>query len=98
MSYNMQPCPLAVELPAGHFGNTPAWLAHQAAARFRDGATHNEPRYDTPALRAVLHHLAALQTPAAGDWLSLYLTDPPADTTGRALDPDPVREGSPSTT
>lgn len=95
MSYNMQPCPLAVELPAGHFGNTPAWLAHQAATRFRDGATHHEPRYDTLALRAVLHHLAALQTPASGDWLSLYLTDPPTNTTGRTLDRDPIPEGAP---
>ncbi|MCQ1577233.1 hypothetical protein [Streptomyces parvus] len=94
MSHNMQPCPLAVELPAGHFGNTPGWLAHQAAIRFRNGATRPEPRYDTPALKAVLHHLAALQTPTAGDRLSLYLTDPPASTTGRALDRDPIPEGA----
>ncbi|MFI5864581.1 hypothetical protein [Streptomyces sp. NPDC051546] len=94
MSHNMQPCPLAVELPAGHFGNTPAWLVHQAATRFSNGETNHEPRYDTPALRAVLRTLAALQTPAAGDRLSLYLTDPPANTTGRTLDQDPIPEGA----
>ncbi|MFJ5951354.1 hypothetical protein [Streptomyces noursei] len=94
MSHNMQPCPLAVELPAGHFGNTPAWLLHRAATRFRNGATHHEPRYDTPALRAVLLHLATLQTPSSGDRLSLYLTEPPANTTGRAL--DPILEGVPA--
>ncbi|MFH8257613.1 hypothetical protein [Streptomyces roseolus] len=95
MSHNMQPHPLAVELPAGHFGNTPAWLVHQATTRFRDGTTNHEPRYDTPALRAVLQSLAAVQTPTAGDRLSLYLTDPPASTTGCPLDLDPIPEGAP---
>lgn len=95
MSYNMQPHPLAVELPAGHLGDTPAWLAHQAVTRFRDGPRNHEPRYDTPALRAVLQSLAAARTPAAGDWLSLYLTDPPASTTGCPLDVDPIPEGAP---
>ncbi|MGW3387321.1 hypothetical protein [Streptomyces cinereoruber] len=95
MSHNMQPRPLAVELPAGHLGDTPAWLVHQATTRFRDGATNHEPRYDTPALRAVLQSLAAVRTPAAGDRLSLYLTDPPASTTGCPLDVDPVPEGAP---
>ncbi|MGY3243791.1 hypothetical protein ACVWYT_003240 [Streptomyces sp. TE4109] len=93
-SHNMQPCPLAVELPAGHFDDTPAWLAHQTVTRFRDGATGHEPRYNTPALRAVLQTLATLQTPTAGDRLSLYLTDPPANATGRALDGDPIPEGA----
>ncbi|MER5372571.1 hypothetical protein [Streptomyces sp. NPDC002553] len=77
MSHNMQPCPIAVELPAGHVGDIPAWLARQAVARFQDGATSREPRYDTPALRAVLQALAGLQTPAAGDWLRLYLAHVP---------------------
>ncbi|MEU1076311.1 hypothetical protein ABZ404_27230 [Streptomyces sp. NPDC005878] len=95
MSHNMQPHPLAVELPAGHLGDTPAWLVHQATTRFRDGATNHEPRYDTPALRAVLQSLAAARTPAAGDWLSLYLTDPPASTTNCPLDVDPIPEGAP---
>ncbi|MGW3928714.1 hypothetical protein ACWECC_11490 [Streptomyces microflavus] len=94
MSHNMQPCPLAVELPAGHYGDAPAWLAHQAVTRFRDGARGREPRYNTPALRAVLQTLATLQVPAAGDWLSLYLTEPPANATGRALDRDPIPEGA----
>ncbi|MET8249502.1 hypothetical protein ABZV31_37145 [Streptomyces sp. NPDC005202] len=94
MSHNMQPCPLAIELPAGHFGDTPAWLAHQAVARFRDGARSREPRYNTPALRAVLQALADLQTPAAGDWLRLYLTYPPANPTGGVLDGDPIPEGA----
>ncbi|MFI6282918.1 hypothetical protein [Streptomyces sp. NPDC050988] len=95
MSHNMQPCPLAIELPAGHFGDTPAWLAYQAVARYRDGATSREPRYNTPALRAVLKAIAALQTPAAGDWLRLYLTCPPANPTGRILDRDPIPESAP---
>jgi hypothetical protein len=94
MSHNMQPCPLAVELPAGHFDDTPAWLAYKAVTRFRDGATGREPRYNTPALRAVLQTLAALQTPTAGDRLSLYLTDPPGNSTGHALDRDPIPEGA----
>lgn len=95
MSHYMQPCPLAIEVPAGHIGDTPAWLALQAVTRFRDGATSREPSYNTPALRAVLQTLATLQTPTAGDWLSLYLTDAPANPTGRALDRDPIPEGAP---
>lgn len=95
MSHYMQPCPLAIVVPAGHLGDTPAWLAHQAVTRFRDGATSREPSYNTPALRAVLRTLATLQTPAAGDWLSLYLTDAPANPTGHALDRDPIPEGAP---
>ncbi|MFB6984544.1 hypothetical protein [Streptomyces sp. NPDC056304] len=95
MSHHLQPCPLAVELPAGHLGDAPAWLAHDAITRFRDGATGHEHRYNTPALRAVLQSLAELQTPAAGDRLSLYLTDPPVSTTGRALDRDPIPEDAP---
>ncbi|WP_331732892.1 hypothetical protein OG613_48855 (plasmid) [Streptomyces sp. NBC_00015] len=94
MSHNMQPCPLAIELPAGHFGDIPAWLAHQAVARFRDSPTSHEPRYDTPALRAVLQALAALQTPAEGEWLRLYLTYPPANPTGHVLNRDPIPEGA----
>ncbi|WP_259471729.1 hypothetical protein [Streptomyces shenzhenensis] len=54
----------------------------QAATRFRDGATSHEPRYDTPALRAVLHHLAALRTPAAGDPAASKCVDVAADDTG----------------
>lgn len=91
----MQPCPLAIVVPAGHLGDTPAWLAHQAVTRFRAGATSREPSYNTPALRAVLQTLATLQTPAAGDWLSLYLTDAPANPTGHVLDWDPIPEGAP---
>ncbi|MFD6329163.1 hypothetical protein ACFWGI_06240 [Streptomyces niveus] len=94
MSHYTQPCPRAIEVPAGHDGDTPAWLAHQAVARFRDNATSREPRYSTPALRAVLKVLATLQTPAAEDLLSLYLTDTPANPAGRALDWDPTPEGA----
>ncbi|WP_327391356.1 hypothetical protein OG728_38405 (plasmid) [Streptomyces microflavus] len=95
MSHYMRPCPLALELPAGYLADIPSWLAHQAVARFRDGEERRETGYNTPAFRAVLRALAALQTPATGDRLSLYLTDAPANSAGHVLHRDPIPEGVP---
>ncbi|MEU7198126.1 hypothetical protein AB0B04_32165 [Streptomyces xinghaiensis] len=92
MAHYTQPRPLDIELPAGHIGNTPAWLAHQAVCRFPDGTTRRESIYNTPALSAVLKALATLQTPATGDRLRLCLTDAPTHPTGQGLDHGPEPE------
>lgn len=57
----MQPCPLAIVVPAGHLGDTPAWLARQAVTRFREQLS--EVQDDLGSARLSLRRMIRTENP-----------------------------------
>jgi hypothetical protein len=70
--------PARVTFSAGHFDGRPQWnTITGVTVTYTDGHTRNDISYPSTALRAILHALATIETPATGETLTLDATDSP---------------------